>query len=413
MESLNLDVVILSIPIFFVLIAVELVYDLTKQRKSYRLNDAFANISCGVIDQMTGVFAKVFTIGAYVLVFELFRNWRGFEIPSNFVFWALCFVLVDFAYYWSHRLSHQINLFWVGHVVHHQSEEYNLSVALRQGAFQKMLMFWIYLPLAAAGFPPTWFAVSIGLNLLYQFWIHTEFIDRLGPLEWVLNTPSHHRVHHGRNPKYIDKNHAGVFIVWDRLFGTFQVEEERPTYGITTPLNSFNPVMAHIAPFKQLFSEAAQVPGWRDRFRFLFAAPGWYPPSMGGFKAPPELTGKEVKFNYELPLVVNAYLLSQYAVVIGFTSVFLFTFQNYSNAINAVFLVVVLFQVYALGSLFDRRTGARVLELIRQFVLLSAAVWVALTLEMQTFGVIIFGLTLVGLAGFIILWSKQKWSGKE
>jgi hypothetical protein len=153
------------------------------------------------------------------------------------------------------------------------------------------------------------------------------------------------------------------------------------------------------------------VPGWRDRLRFLFAAPGWYPASMGGFKAPPELTGKEVKFNRDLPLAVNAYLLSQYAVVIGFTSVFLFTFQNYSNAINAIFLVVVLFQVFALGSLFDRRKGARILELIRQIVLLSAAVWVALILEMQTFGAIIFGLTLTGLAVFIVLWTKQKWNG--
>lgn len=414
---MSLDVVILSIPVFFVLILVELIYDAVQRRKtnkgSYRLNDAFTNISCGIIDQATGVFAKVFTIGVYALVYELLVNVTPWTMPSHWATWVLCFVVVDLAYYWSHRLSHEINLFWTGHVVHHQSEDYNLSVALRQGAFQKVLMLWVYLPLAAIGFPPEWFVISIGLNLLYQFWIHTEYVEKMGWLEYILNTPSHHRVHHGRNPKYIDKNHAGVFIIWDRMFGTFKEEEERPTYGITRPLNTFNPVMAHVQPFTDLWRDVRTIPSWSDRIRYIFAPPGWYPESMGGFKAPPELTGSEVKYNRELPLSINIYLLVQYAVVVGFTSVFLFTFQQYSDAVNVVFLVLVLFHVYGLGNLFDKRRSARVFEAVRQGTMILASLWIAFILEQRMFGFAVLIASLIGTAWFVTLWSRNSWNGKN
>lgn len=413
---MSLDVVILSIPVFFVLILVELIYDAVQRKKknkgSYRLNDAFTNISCGIIDQATGVFAKVFTIGIYALVYELLVNVTPWSMPSNWATWILCFFAVDLAYYWSHRLSHEINLFWTGHVVHHQSEDYNLSVALRQGAFQKVLMLWVYLPLAAIGFPTEWFVISIGLNLLYQFWIHTEYVEKMGWLEYILNTPSHHRVHHGRNPKYIDKNHAGVFIIWDRMFGTFKEEEERPTYGITRPLNTFNPVMAHVQPFTDLWRDARSIPGWGDRLRYLFAPPGWYPESMGGFKAPPELTGDEIKYDRQLPLGVNIYLLVQYAVVVGFTSVFLFTFQAYSDAVNVIFLALVLFHVFGLGQMFDKRKSARVFESARQGVMILASLWIAFILEQQIFGFAVLIASLIGTAWFIALWSRNSWNGK-
>ena len=183
--------------------------------------------------------------------------------------WLGAFVLTDFAYYWAHRLSHEVNLLWIGHSVHHQSEDYNLGVALRQSVLQKVLLIWVYWPLAMLGFPPEMFLTSMAINLLYQFWIHTELIDRMGPLEWVLNTPSHHRVHHGRNPEYIDRNHAGVFIIWDRMFGTFQEEIVKPTYGVTRPTDSFNPVYAQWKPVADLWRDLRAIPGWLDRVRFL------------------------------------------------------------------------------------------------------------------------------------------------
>ncbi len=417
-HDMNLDPVILSIPIFFVLIGLELVYDAYQRRKKgqgvYRLNDAFANISCGIIDQATAVFAKVFTVGAYVLVFSLFENITPWTLPSNWLFYILCFVAVDFAYYWAHRWSHQVNLFWTGHVVHHQSEEYNLSVALRQGAFQKVLMFWVYLPLAVVGFPPEWIVVSMGLNLLYQFWIHTEAVDKMGVFEWVMNTPSHHRVHHGRNPKYIDKNHAGVFIIWDRMFGTFQKEEERPTYGITRPLNTFNPVMAHVQPFRDLWQDVRSIPSFKDKVRFLFAPPGWYPESMGGFKAPPEISGSEEKFNQTLPLGLNIYLLVQYFFVVGIAAFFLFGLERYNTLEKGIFLSFLLYQVFGLGSIFDRNRKALVLEGVRTGMLFAFAVWSGLLANDgdTVFGGAVMVISLLSAAWLAILVSRKTWYAK-
>lgn len=415
---MNLDPVILSIPIFFVLIGIELIYDAYQRRKKgegvYRLNDAFANISCGIIDQATAVFAKVFTVGAYVLVFSLFEDLTPWTLPSNWFFYILCFIAVDFAYYWAHRWSHQVNLFWTGHVVHHQSEEYNLSVALRQGAFQKILMFWVYLPLAIVGFPPEWIVVSMGLNLLYQFWIHTEAVDKMGVFEWVMNTPSHHRVHHGRNPKYIDKNHAGVFIIWDRMFGTFQKEEERPTYGITRPLNTFNPVMAHVQPFRELWQDVRSIPSFKHKVRYLLAPPGWYPESLGGFKAPPEITGAEEKFNRTLPLGLNIYLLVQYAFVVGITAFFLFGLERYSTLEKGIFLMFLLYQVFGLGSIFDRNKKALVLEGVRTGMLFAFAVWSGLLASGgdAMFGGAVMVISLLSAAWLAILVSRKTWYAK-
>lgn len=371
-----MDVVILSIPLFFVLIGAEVIYDLVQRKKGepglYRLNDSFTNISCGIVDQLSGVFAKVFTVWVYAAVFAVFVDWHAVTWQGTWYMHLLAFVLIDLAYYWSHRLSHQVNLFWVGHVVHHQSEEYNLSVALRQGAFQKVFMFWIYLPLAMAGLPPSWFAVSIGLNLLYQFWIHTEHVKTMGVFEWVLNTPSHHRVHHGRNPKYIDKNHAGVFIIWDRFFGTFQKEEEHPIYGITNPTNTFNPVLAHIQPFQRLWRDVSAIPQWSDKLRFLFNSPGWYPENMGGFQTAPEVPKEYKKFHLVLPRQLNIYLLVQYFVLVGIAAFFLFTYTNYDLPIQIGLVALLMLSLLAIGGIFDQSKAGKLIEIARLLVLASS-----------------------------------------
>lgn len=397
-----MDVVILSIPIFFVLIGLEVGYDVYQNKKGqggkYRLNDAFTNISCGIVDQLTGLFSKLFTVGAYVLAFELLGSYRLWEWSGLWWHWVIAFIAIDLAYYWSHRVSHQVNLFWVGHVVHHQSEDYNLSVALRQGAFQKMLMFWVYLPLAAIGLPAEMFAVCMGFNLLYQFWIHTEYIKTMGPLEWVLNTPSHHRVHHGRNPKYIDKNHAGVLIIWDRMFGTFQKEEETPTYGITRPTNTFNPVMAHAQPFIRLFRDVRSVPGIGDKLRFLFNSPGWYPASMGGPQAPPEIDAPK-KYELKLPLSVNLYLFSQYFGLVGFTALFLFTTANYALPFQIAVVALIMLNLLLMGGIFDARKKARNLEWLRQFLNVAFAMF----LFLQGHGIVITAV-IIGFVAISVLW---------
>ncbi len=189
------------------------------ERDVYRLADSVTDLSCGILQQVVEVFLKTALFAGYAW---LFAAHRLFDVPMDAAWaWAACFVGQDFLYYWFHRWSHEVGAGWAAHVVHHQSEEYNLTVALRQGALQPAFSWVFYLPLAVLGFPPAMFLAVSSFNTLYQFWIHTRLIGRLGPLEWVLNTPSHHRVHHGRNPRYIDRNHGGTLIVWDRLFGTF------------------------------------------------------------------------------------------------------------------------------------------------------------------------------------------------
>ena len=345
---MDVNPVILSIPVFFILIGLEVWYSYFKDRKLYRLNDAITNISCGIVEQLTGVFAKVFTVAAYAFIYD---NFAVFQLENHWYWILICFIGVDFFYYWAHRMSHEVNLFWLGHVVHHQSEDYNLSVALRQSTFQKMFTFYFYFPLAFLGFKTEWFLLVGAFNLLYQFWIHTEVIKKMPAwFEYIFNTPSHHRVHHGRNPEYIDKNHAATLMLWDRMFGTFQKEEEAPTYGITNPTNSWNPVMANIQPFVRLWYEVKRVPGFINKLRFIFAKPGWYPEEMGGFKPAPEVHRESYrKFNIEVSPSLNFYLFAQYLIVLVATALFLFNLGNFSLVNQLLIATVIIYSVGSIG----------------------------------------------------------------
>jgi alkylglycerol monooxygenase len=273
-----------SIPIFFLLIGIELLFGYLTKKKLYRFNDALTNLNLGIGSQVVGVMTKGLLFLAYLYLYEH----RFFTFENTWWAWVLLFLGVDFFYYWFHRASHQINALWAAHIVHHQSEDYNLSVALRQSWFQGWFSWAFYLPLAVIGFDPIMFAAMNSFNTLYQFWIHTTTIKTMGPLEWIFNTPSHHRVHHGSNPKYIDRNHAGSLIIWDRMFGTFQKEEEEVVYGITSPLNSWNPVWANFHYWKDLWELSKKSKGF-DKVLVLIKPPGWQPTYLGGFQAPHEI----------------------------------------------------------------------------------------------------------------------------
>ncbi len=376
--AMDVNPVILSIPIFLVLIGAEVLYDRIKNRHMYRLNDAVTNISCGIVEQVTGLFAKVFTVAAYHVIFV---NFALFEIPNTWYFWLLAFLGVDFFYYWAHRMSHQVNFMWLGHVVHHQSEDYNLSVALRQSTFQKIFTFYFYFPMALLGFPTEWFLLLGAYNLLYQFWIHTEVIGYLGPFEYIFNTPSHHRVHHGRDPKYIDKNHGGTLIIWDRLFGTFAKEEETPTYGITKPTESFNAVYANIKPFRELWDEMKQLPGWRNKLMLALKPPGWWPDSMGGFrKPPPVVKATYKKFDVQLSQQESYYLFAQYLFILGGTAWFLFGVANFSWPVITVLALAVIYSVMSLGLMFEKRSYSVRVEGIRLVISAAVMVWALMPL---------------------------------
>ncbi|MFA0088705.1 sterol desaturase family protein [Vibrio sp. 10N.261.51.F12] len=220
----------------------------------YSLKELVCNFSLAGMHQLSDLLAGLLIANLYLTVF----GWRWFDIEMSVSLFIVLMVLQDFFYYWFHRASHRVRWMWAAHVVHHSSENMNFSTAFRQSLMYPLAGMWLFwVPLVVIGFEPKWVVLVVLLNLGVQFFVHTQWIKTLGIIEWVLNTPSHHRVHHGRNPQYIDKNYAGVLIIWDRLFGTFEPEVETVRYGISKPVNSFNPFVVTFSEWKML---------WRDVF---------------------------------------------------------------------------------------------------------------------------------------------------
>jgi alkylglycerol monooxygenase len=375
---MNFNPIVLSIPIYFILIGIELVVERFTHKELYKFPDAIANIGCGITSQLSGLFLTIFGIGVYQLLFEKFAF---FTLDKKaWWYWVALVLLVDLAYYWAHRMSHEINLFWGGHVVHHQSEEYNLSVALRQSSLQVVWTFAFSLPIAFLGFNTIDFALVSAFNTLYQFWIHTETIGKFPRwIEFIFNTPSHHRVHHGRNPKYIDKNHAGSLIIWDRMFGTFQEEEEHPIYGITKPINSWNPVFANVN-YLSMAEDIRQIPDVKDKVKYLFMKPGWFPKSLGGYRAAPEVDQATYK-KYETPvgMSLNLYVLFQYVICLGGTAAFLFNAAKFNLGEKMFVAVLVSLMVVNCGVLFEQRPWVKFSEWFRivsyPLLLIAFTIW--------------------------------------
>ncbi len=274
---MKLDPIVLASPMYFALMGVELLVDRRRRAGVYRLNDTLTNLACGFYQQLLMALLVVPLGAPYRWLYDHARVTDWFAAHPALA-WAVAFVGSDFFYYWFHRWSHESAVGWFSHVVHHQSEDYNLSVALRQDAWQPLFSLWFQLPLALLGVAPETFVTAHGCMIVYQFWIHTRLVGRLGALELVMNTPSHHRVHHGVDPKYLDKNYAGVFIVWDRLFGTFQPEEEPPTYGTIEPLASWSPVWAHLQYGVKLLARMRAARSRWDAAQVFVRGPGWQPP---------------------------------------------------------------------------------------------------------------------------------------
>ncbi|WCL50404.1 sterol desaturase family protein [Leptospira sp. GIMC2001] len=309
-----------AIPFFFLLIFIEMGIGFFKNKNYYRINDSITDLSTGILSQLWGLFQKGVSLFAY---FYLYENFRLATIPiESVVGWIACIILWDFCYYWFHRVSHEVNLFWSGHVIHHTSEEYNLIVALRQSGIGGFLSWIFYLPLAIIGFNPWVFLAAGQINLIYQFWVHTKAVKSIGTVgEFILSTPAHHRVHHAINPKYIDRNHGGIFIIWDRLFGTFQQEEEECVYGTVKPLGSFNPVWANFHYLLEIAKMSWKAKGITNKIKVWFKPPGWIPPMKEGeqavFLKPPEVDPKKyVKFDPRIENGIKFYTLAWFVLTL-------------------------------------------------------------------------------------------------
>jgi sterol desaturase/sphingolipid hydroxylase (fatty acid hydroxylase superfamily) len=346
--------------------------------------------------------------------FYFSENALGFGVDATqLLWWVLAFVLVDFAFYWFHRSAHMVNLLWATHVVHHSSEDYNLTVGLRHSSIENLFSALFYIPMAVLGMPWQMFLIVYSLNLLHQFWVHTKLIKHLGWLELVFSTPSHHRVHHARNPKYIDRNFGGTLIIWDRLFGTFKQEEDEPVYGITTPIQALNPMTVNLHAFRDLFAWLPQMRSLGDKLRFLFRAPGWFPAYLGGPKAVPEPAPNHVVYNPSQRVHWLAFAILHFLLVL-YTTDELMHYVAQPGAAWGYTLFWVTMLVWScanIGGLLDNSRWAWVSEALRHTAILIISGRYLLTdvYPLPNVAAIFGG----ALLSFALLWAFRFWDNGD
>ncbi|TKS82611.1 Alkylglycerol monooxygenase [Collichthys lucidus] len=356
-------------PFFVGLIMLELVVGVLKTGASVvTISDGLTSISAGMTSRLPLLFMRGCELSAYMYVWD---RYRLLELPWDSAWtWWFTFLGVDFCFYWVHRSAHEVAILWAAHQVHHSSEYYNLTTALRQSLTQQFTSWIFYLPLALV-VPPSIFAVHIQINLLYQFWIHTELIRDLGPLEWVFNTPKHHRVHHGRNLYCIDKNYGGILIIWDRLFGTFALETDKVVYGLVFPIKTFEILYVQLHYYSYLWRKSNGYKKLVNKLSTFMNGPSWKPgkPRLGDHANNPKVTGEEVPHDPSWSLPLQVY------VVIHFLLVLLTYHDLFENKMMLSQLTIlgmagyVLLTLTALGYIMDQRPTAAVLEMLRCVVM--------------------------------------------
>jgi sterol desaturase/sphingolipid hydroxylase (fatty acid hydroxylase superfamily) len=363
-----MHLIVLAIPVFFVLIAVETSVATWRRLPLYRGVDVTACLALGTLQTLCGVVAA----GALSALYQGVYAHRLWTLPGRDpVVLVLAFVAVDFLYYWFHRVGHRVMCVWATHAPHHSSEDYNLAVALRQGPVQPLVSRLFFLPLAWVGLDIESFAILASLNTLGQFWIHTRLIGRLGPLEWVLNTPSHHRVHHGCNGRYLDKNHGGVLIVWDRLFGTFVAEDDRdpPVFGTVKQATTWNPLRLWWLPFGEIVAKVRAARGPGDVVRAFLAPPEWLP---AGLAPVPAVDGPRQKYASAAGGLRGAYAGVQFVVVLVASVGFLAQAPKLPWATAAVVVAWLAWSFGSVGAVLDRSRFAVASELVRHVVAVAA-----------------------------------------
>lgn len=367
------NLITLAVPFFFLLVAIEALIGRRLGRRLYRFPDAITDIGCGVASEVVKVFIHVALVAVYMAVYR----YRLFELsPRSPWTWAIAIVGLDLCYYWWHRVSHEVNFLWAAHVVHHTSEDYNLAVALRQAIMTHFTSTPFYLPLALLGVPPAVYLASYAINLAYQFWIHTELIRKLArPVELVMNTPSHHRVHHGTNPQYLDRNYAGIFVIWDRLFGSFEPEGETPVYGTVKPLASYDALTVQFHYWGEMWRMAKSATDWRDKLRVIWKGPAWRPANIPVPKDPSgaELQGRP-KYESQSSRGELIYAGVQFILALVLTLFLMLEQDRWPMGRLAVGAGLVGLTLVVAGGLFERRPWARGLEVVRLIGIAGAAV---------------------------------------
>lgn len=349
------QIIVLATPAFLLLMALEWWIGVKRGRNTYRAADAMSSVGLGMLSQVAGVFSKLLTVGIYTALFAHVSVWNLSE--SSWWVWPVALVLYDFLYYWHHRFGHTVALFWAAHVVHHQSEDYNLSTALRQTGSGWLIGWVFYVPMAVLGFPPVVFGTVALIDLLYQFWVHTQQIHKLGWFDRVFCSPSNHRVHHAVNDVYVDRNYGGILVVWDRLFGSFQAELDREpcVYGTRTPLRSFNPLWANVEVYAALAKDSWRARSWGDTWRVWFKPPGWRPADVAASdpKAPFSLQSRTV-FESRASSSTMWIAAALFALGLSATAVFLWTAHTLAPAVAVGWALVILALLWSVGALLAR-----------------------------------------------------------
>ena len=363
-----------AIPGFFVLIAVEWAVARWRGQRAYRTNDSINSLGLGVISQIVGVFSKLLSVGIYGWCVQ---HVAVFTLPVDRVWvWASALLLYDFLYYWLHRMGHAVNLLWAAHVVHHQSEDYNLTTALRQTGSGALLGWLFYLPMALLGYPVEVFLVVALVDLLYQFWVHTGQIDRLGWFDRVFCSPSNHRAHHAVNDRYLDRNYGGILILWDRLFGTFTEEDDSdpPIFGTRSPLQSWNPLWANAEVYWAMTQDAWHAERWRDKLQLWFRRPGWRPADVAARFPRAAFEIDHPRYDPPLTRGLSVYLLLQFAVLLAMSMHFLALVPAGPPAVLLAYAAYLVASLVVLGVVMERRRWAAWLEGLRVVLTALAAI---------------------------------------
>jgi alkylglycerol monooxygenase len=357
-----------AIPVFMATILAEAWLARRRGLDAYSAADAVTSLHYGILSQVAVAFTRLLSFGLYAVAWEQLRL---FSLPADsLVVWVFALVFYDFCYYWAHRCGHEVNLLWAAHQVHHSSERYNLTTALRQTATGAFTAWPFYLPMAIVGVPPKVFAIVALVDLLYQYWVHTQLVGRLGPLERLLVTPSNHRVHHGQNDYCIDRNYGGILILWDRMFGSFADErdDEPVVYGIRSPVGSFDPVWGNLKGYRDIWRRGrAQRSPWRA-LAVWFQSPSTPLSEPGAASSRPALGSRE-----PADPALRRYALYQYALLVAPATHFIATAVSLPMAQRLAYAAVLVSWAMSVGVLLDQRRGWRRLEAVRVMAVCALA----------------------------------------
>jgi alkylglycerol monooxygenase len=371
------QIIVVATPVFLLLIAIEFAWGWKNGRNTYRLNDTINSISLGMLSETSKVFTRLLRLGIYAAFYNtvslvpidearaFWTTWYG---------WLLALVFYDFCYYWLHRAGHECALFWAAHVVHHQSQDYNLSTALRQTSSGALVGWVFYLPMAMAGVPPLVIGIVGLVDLLYQFWVHTEHVGKLGWFDRWFCSPSNHRVHHAVNDGYLDRNYGGVLVVWDRLFGSFREEGEKCVYGTRSPLDSWDPLWSNAEVYWSLAQDSWRASNWIDKLRVWFKPPGWRPADVAARFPKPAFTIQGVH-RYHPPLARPAawFAAVQFVLLLQCVAFFLWHADAMPLSQSCIWLAALAAGLWSVGAVIQGRIGVLDVLLIEAAAIATAS----------------------------------------